>query len=70
VVCRQLGYYGVKELKVNSFFGSASRELPQNGYHCEGAESNLDECQHFEDNSCRSGNIAGVVCLDHPPTGA
>ncbi|XP_018798905.1 PREDICTED: lysyl oxidase homolog 2B [Bactrocera latifrons] len=69
VVCRQLGYPGLKRVTHDGYFGLARRRFWMDNMYCEGNEHELTDC-HFEGwgtNDCEANEAAGVVC-DSPDT--
>ncbi|XP_017044917.1 lysyl oxidase homolog 3B [Drosophila ficusphila] len=67
IVCRQLGFPGMRKYTRSGFFGPARRRFWMDNLFCEGHEQELVDC-HFEgwgENDCEPGEAAGVVC--YPP---
>ena len=64
VVCKQLGYGGVKSIKENSYFGEGKGQIWLDDLACAGNESNLGQCLHngWGSHDCTHKQDAGVVC--------
>ncbi|XP_017096513.2 LOW QUALITY PROTEIN: lysyl oxidase homolog 3A [Drosophila bipectinata] len=70
IVCRQLGFPGMRRLTRSGYFGPARRRFWMDNLFCEGHEQELVSC-HFEgwgENDCEPGEAAGVIC--YPPENA
>ena len=68
VVCRQLGFGAVAEVKVGSHFGNVFDPFSINNVGCYGSETSLNSCS-YDDSAqyCASEEVAGVVCVDGTP---
>ena len=66
VVCRQLGFTGVKVTRKNAYYGRESGPMLLSYVHCTGSESYIWDCKHSGWNNprggCRHGDDAGVDC--------
>ena len=63
VVCRQLGFRGLKNITVKSRFGRVSDTFGMDDVECSGGESRLTQCQYQTKDNCGAGEGAGVICL-------
>lgn len=69
IVCKQLGFPGLKKFTHSGYFGPARRRYWMDNLFCEGHESELTNC-HFDGwgiNDCEASEAAGVICF--PPLG-
>ncbi|XP_034254950.1 lysyl oxidase homolog 3B-like [Thrips palmi] len=67
VVCRQLGFDGVRRVTHSSAYGPARRRFWMDNVLCEGHEDELAHCRTAEgwgSSDCDHTESAGVVCLD------
>ena len=62
VVCRQLGFPGVKRVTRESEFGTVSSSFAMDDVRCVGNETSLGECRHKAGDDCDGHEAAGVVC--------
>ena len=65
VVCRQLGFTGVKVTRKRAHYGRGSGPILLDNVHCTGSESYIWDCKHRGWNNdlyCHHGNDAGVDC--------
>ncbi|XP_022096135.1 uncharacterized protein LOC110982186 [Acanthaster planci] len=69
VVCRQLGFYGVEEVKPLAFFQQGKDPIWMDDVACAGDEAGLADCPFAEwgVNDCGHAEDVGVVCLTEPP---
>ena len=63
VVCRELGFRGLKNITVKSRFGQVSDTFGMDDVVCSGGESRLTQCQYQTSDNCGAGEGAGVICL-------
>lgn len=63
IVCRQLGHEGEAEV-VKSRFGSGTGPIWLDQVKCEGNETNIDECVHWQwgEHNCAHTEDVGVKC--------
>ncbi|XP_034109146.1 lysyl oxidase homolog 3B [Drosophila albomicans] len=64
IVCRQLGFLGLRRYTHSGYFGPARRRYWMDNLFCEGHEQELTQC-HFEGwgiNDCEPSEAAGVMC--------
>ncbi len=65
VVCRQLGFLGIANSKVEAFFGEGTGDIVLDDVQCVGTETNLGQCPLIlVDHNCGHGEDAGVICTD------
>jgi len=62
VVCRQLGFPGVREATVESTYGPVSPHFAMDQVACFGNETSLSSCYHSEREDCFDNEGAGVIC--------
>ncbi|XP_020605209.1 uncharacterized protein LOC110044027 isoform X4 [Orbicella faveolata] len=64
VVCKQLGYAGVKIVHKKSYFGEGRGPIWLDDLACNGSETNLGQCSHngWGSHDCTHAQDAGVVC--------
>ena len=64
VVCRQLGFPGVKRVTRDSEFGTVSSSFAMDDVRCAGNETSLGDCRHKAGDDCDGHEAAGVVCSE------
>ena len=65
VVCRQLGFTGVKAVRKGAYYGEGSGRILLQNVHCTGKESYIWECprrQWYAPLACLHYYDAGVAC--------
>ncbi|PFX16283.1 Neurotrypsin [Stylophora pistillata] len=64
VVCKQLGYGGVKSVHAGSYFGEGRGPIWLDDLACYGNETSLGHCSHngWGSHDCSHSQDAGVVC--------
>ena len=62
VVCRQLGFSGIRRVTSRSFFGNVTSNFAMDNVNCRGHETSLALCDHSDSHDCNAGEAAGVVC--------
>ena len=68
VACKQLGFFGAEDAKMNAFFGSGTGIVHMADINCAGNETSLLSCSHRTMiNNCDHQNDAGLVCAVTAP---
>ncbi len=62
LVCQQLGFNGVVDIKVKSTYGPVPSVFAFDNVNCTGTETSLNDCPHANVDDCTSFEGAGVVC--------
>ena len=65
VVCNQLGFDEVADVKHGAFYGQGSGRIWLNYLNCTGNELNIEECSHrgWGIENCSHSEDAGVKCV-------
>ncbi|XP_077000455.1 macrophage scavenger receptor types I and II isoform X2 [Tamandua tetradactyla] len=65
VICRSLGYQGVRSVHKQAYFGQGTGPIWLNGVFCFGRESSIEECKIKEwgVRTCSHDEDAGVTCI-------
>ncbi|XP_078576486.1 scavenger receptor cysteine-rich domain-containing protein DMBT1-like [Branchiostoma floridae x Branchiostoma japonicum] len=66
VVCRQLGFPGVRQATTGASFGNGTGQIWLDDVGCRGSETSVQLCSHdgWGTHSCGHHQDAGVVCVD------
>ena len=62
VVCRELGFRSLVEIKKQSYWGSVESVFSMDDVACTGSEDKLIDCPHKTTDNCGTGEGAGVKC--------
>ena len=68
VVCRQLGFEAVAEVKIGSHFGQSYEPFVFGDVNCDGNEQRLADCERHDESFCSPDRVAGVVCVPGTPS--